>query len=211
MSGLEIARLVLGAFPVAVEALKMCRQGLEAFRRARKWENELERLVDRFENERVRLQDVCEKLLIDLVPHSRIERLIENPLGLFQDEPELEAKLRRRLWKGYATFEATLKDIKAAIDEAAEQIHVQIQDKSGIRRALQRSFLEDQLSRINQGLSVIERLTERSIELEPARKSRLQGKLLSIVRTMVGSEGKGNTYIKPTRPNTVYRSIQTTE
>ncbi|KAJ4250661.1 hypothetical protein NW762_011920 [Fusarium torreyae] len=191
MSGLEIAGLVLGAFPVAVEALKLCGQGLKAFRRGRKYGNELAILISRFENERVRLQDVCEKLLIDLVPHSRIDRLIENPLRLFRDEPELEAKLRNRLWKGYEAFEMNLNDIRAAMDEATERINVQIQDKSDIRRVLRHSFLNDLLSRINERISAIEQLTQRNIELEPARKCRFQGPFLTIVRAMADELFRG--------------------
>ncbi|KAF5617759.1 uncharacterized protein FTJAE_12501 [Fusarium tjaetaba] len=184
MSGLEIAGLILGAMPVAIEALKSGSQGIAILRRSRRYENELERLVNKLENERVRLQDVSEKVLIDLVPHSRIEELIQNPDGMFNDDPELRAKLRRRLWKGFDLFDQTLKDINVTMNEAINRISVQIQDESNIRRSLRHSFLDDLLSRINEGVSILEQLVDRSIQLEPDRNSRFQGKFLCFVRNL---------------------------
>ena len=75
MSGLEVAGLILGAIPVAIETLKTGSQGIAILQRSRRYENELERLINRLENERVRLEDVCEKVLVDLVPHSRLEEM----------------------------------------------------------------------------------------------------------------------------------------
>ncbi|CVK89852.1 uncharacterized protein FMAN_04009 [Fusarium mangiferae] len=184
MSGLEIAGLVLGAIPIAIETLKMGSQGIVIYKRSRRYENELERLMNKFENERVRLQDVFEKLLVDLVPHSRIESLVQNPLGLLEDEPELNAKLRRRLWRGFDLFNKTLGEIKTAMEEATERINVQVQDKSNLKRSLRHSFLDDLLTRINEGTSILEQLVDRGIELEPARKSRLQGKILCLMRNL---------------------------
>ncbi|KAF5596963.1 hypothetical protein FPANT_4196 [Fusarium pseudoanthophilum] len=170
--------------PVAIEALKSGSQGIAILRRSRRYENELERLVNKLENERVRLQDVSEKVLIDLVPHSRIEELIQNPDGMFNDDPELRAKLRRRLWKGFDLFDQTLKDLNVTMNEAINRISVQIQDESNIRRSLRHSFLDDLLSRINEGVSILEQLVDRSIQLEPDRNRRFQGKFLCFVRNL---------------------------
>ncbi|KAF5574884.1 hypothetical protein FPCIR_13419 [Fusarium pseudocircinatum] len=157
-------------------------QGLAIFRRGRRYENELRRLVNKFENERVRLEEVCERVLIDLVPHSQIEGLIQNPGRLLNDDPELQTKLRRRLWKSYDIFDRTLQEIKAASDEATERINVQVQDRSNLRKSLRHSFLDDLLSRINEGVSVLEQIVDRSLQLEPARKIRFQGKFLCYIR-----------------------------
>ncbi|PNP60861.1 hypothetical protein FNYG_14390 [Fusarium nygamai] len=184
MSGLEIAGLILGAIPVAIEALKSGSQAIAILRRSRRYENELERLVNKLENERVRLQDVSEKVLVDLVPHSRIEELIQNPDRMFNDDPELKAKLRRRLWKGFDLFDQTLKDINVTMNEAINRISVQIQDESNIRRSLRHSFLDDLLSRINEGASILEQLVDRSIQLEPDRNRRFQGKFLCFIRNL---------------------------
>ncbi|KLO99619.1 uncharacterized protein LW94_11106 [Fusarium fujikuroi] len=184
MSGLEIAGLILGAIPVAIEALKSGSQGIAMLQRSRRYENELERLVNKLENERVRLGDVCEKVLVDLVPHSRMEEMIQDPGRMFNDDPELKAKLQRRLWKGFDLFNQTLKEINAAMNEAINRISLQIQDESNIRRSLRHSFLDDLLSRINEGVLVLEQLVDRSIQLEPTRNRRLQGKFLCFVRNL---------------------------
>ncbi|KAF4454015.1 hypothetical protein F53441_3399 [Fusarium austroafricanum] len=184
MSGFEIAGLILSAIPIAIETLKIGSQGLATLRRSRKYENEMQRLINRFENERVRLQDVCEKLLVDLVPHSQIEQLILNPHELLGSKPELDTKLRGRLWNGYEVFEKTLKEIRTAMDEATERINIQIRDKLNIRRSLRHSFLDDLLHRINEGISILEQLVQRSIELEPARKIRCQGRFLCFMRNL---------------------------
>ncbi|KAF4501293.1 hypothetical protein FAGAP_2480 [Fusarium agapanthi] len=157
---------------------------LAMLQRSRRYENELERLINRLENERVRLEDVCVKVLVDLVPHSRIEELIQNPDRLFNDDPELKAKLRKRLWKGFDLLDQTLKGINSAWNEAINRISLQIQDKSNIRRSLRHSFLDDLLSRINKGVSVLEQLVDRSIQLEPARNRRFQGKFLLFIRNL---------------------------
>ncbi|TVY79992.1 hypothetical protein Focb16_v009426 [Fusarium oxysporum f. sp. cubense] len=182
MSGLEIAGLILGAIPVAIETLKMGSQGIAILQRCRRYENELDRLINKLENERVRLEDVCEKVLVDLVPHSRIEELIQNPDRLFNDDPELKDKLRGRLWKGCDLFDQTLKEINYTMNEAINRISLQIQDESNIRRSLRHSFLDDLLSRINEGVSALEQLVHRSIQLEPARKIRAQGKFMCYMR-----------------------------
>ncbi|KAF5541963.1 hypothetical protein FPHYL_11696 [Fusarium phyllophilum] len=114
MSGLEIAGLILGAIPVAIETLKMGGQGLAILRRSRR----------------------------------------------------------------------TLKEIKAASDEATERINVQVQDQSNLRRSLRHSFLGDLLSRINEGVSVLEQIVDRSLELEPARQIRFRGKFLYHIRDL---------------------------
>ncbi|EWG47726.1 hypothetical protein FVEG_07773 [Fusarium verticillioides 7600] len=181
---LKSRALFWGAIPVAIEALKAGSQGIAILQRSSRYENELKRLINRLENERVRLEDVCEKVLVDLVSHSRIEELVQNPDRLFNDDPELKAKLRKRLWKGFNLFDQTLQDINVAMNEAINRISLQVQDESNIRRSLKHSFLDDLLSRIDEGVSVLEQLVDRSIQLEPARNMRFQGRFLLFIRKL---------------------------
>ncbi|KAF5554990.1 hypothetical protein FNAPI_6252 [Fusarium napiforme] len=103
---------------------------------------------------------------------------------MFNDNPELKAKLRRRLWKGFDLFNQTLTEINAATNEAISRISLQIQDESNIRRSLRHSFLDDLLCQINEGVSILEQLVDRSIQLEPARNTRFQGKFLLFIRNL---------------------------
>src|SRR4051794_4057127 len=72
MSGFEVAGVVLGSLPLVISALEHYRDGLRSIQRWRKYERELQSLVRNLETERAKLQNVCEKLLVGLVPPSRI-------------------------------------------------------------------------------------------------------------------------------------------
>ncbi|KAF4470747.1 hypothetical protein FALBO_2348 [Fusarium albosuccineum] len=144
----------------------------------------------KLETEKVRLQNACEKLFINLAPQSRIEQLLKDPLGEVREEPELERKLRVRLWDSYDIFKRTLMDVKASINEVTDRINAQKQKRSSMLRLgkalCRRSFLDNSLSSISEGVSTIEWLVNRNIELEPSRKGRFQGRFFRIIRTVAG-------------------------
>ncbi|KAM0540854.1 hypothetical protein ACHAPJ_013486, partial [Fusarium lateritium] len=121
---MEVAGLVLGAIPVASQGLKTVKKGFTKLQKWRRYEMEVDSIVSRLETQQTRLQDVCDKLLYDLAPQSRIEDLIKDPSS-FHDEPDLERKLRLRLWRSYNRFETTVKEIKAAVDQIREKVDTQ--------------------------------------------------------------------------------------
>ncbi|KAJ9143383.1 hypothetical protein NKR23_g6633 [Pleurostoma richardsiae] len=188
MSGLEVTGIVLGAIPLLISTLEHYGEGLSTLQRWRKYERELRSLTRNLETERVKLQDVCEKLLIDIVPPSRIESMINDPMGDAWREKEVQRKVETRLWKGYHVFEATIEDIKVAVDEMSRRINSQRGGTaSELRRVvftLRRSYYDDVLSTIRDGISSLENLTDRNIELEPARRVRFQGRFFGILREM---------------------------
>ncbi|KAF4966701.1 hypothetical protein FSARC_5645 [Fusarium sarcochroum] len=148
---MEVAGLVLGAIPIASEGLKTVKKGFIKLRKWRRYEMEIDSIVSKLETQQTRLQDVCDKLLNDLVPQSRIERLIKNPLS-FRDEPNLERKLTLRLWRGYFIFETTVKEIKAAVDQIREKVDSQERAASfETRRAIVSSFFDDRLLKSKMG------------------------------------------------------------
>lgn len=116
MSGFEVAGLVLGALPLAISALEHYRDGLRAIQRWRKYERELQSLIRNLETERAKLQNVCEMLLTGLVSHSRIEAMVDHPLGDLWLEEGIRKKVRMRLWRSWNVFEKTLQDMNVAID-----------------------------------------------------------------------------------------------
>lgn len=122
MSGFEVAGAVLGAIPLVISALEHYQQGVRVIQRWRKYDKELQSLIRNIETERVKLQNVCEKLLDGLVPPSQIDTMVENPGGdLWMDE-EIQAKIRVRLWRSWAVFEQILRDIQAAITDISERV-----------------------------------------------------------------------------------------
>ncbi|KAI8681050.1 hypothetical protein NCS55_00354800 [Fusarium keratoplasticum] len=188
MSGFEIAGIVLGSIPLVISTLENYGAGFSTLQRFRKYRRELQSLIRNLETERIKLQNVCEKLLIGLVPHSRIETLINNPMGDLWREEETLRKIQFRLGKGYKMFEATMSDLKTTIDEMARRIDCQKDGMvSGLKRAvftLSRSQYADLLSEIRGSISNLENLTDRNMELEPARRGRSRGKLFVLLRAM---------------------------
>ena len=191
MSGFEIAGVVLGSIPLLISALENYGKGLTAIQRWRKYQRELQSLIRNLQTEQVKLQNVCEKLLVGLVPVSDIEAMIDDPGGKLWSQEAIERKVQARLWKSWAVFDDTIKDIRMVIDEIQREIDSQGGGNvSELRRGiftLKRFHYEDRLSTIRNGVSNLENLTDRNIELEPERRVRSQIKLFSVLRDMAGS------------------------
>ncbi|KAJ4176730.1 hypothetical protein NW759_017507, partial [Fusarium solani] len=64
MSGFEIAGIVLGSIPLVISTLENYSAGLSTLQAMRKYRRELQSLIRDLETERIKLQNVCEKLLI---------------------------------------------------------------------------------------------------------------------------------------------------
>ena len=117
MSGFEVVGVVLGAIPLVISTLEHYRDGVRTISRWRKFDRELQSLIRNLETERVKLQNVCEKLLVGLVPPSRIETMVDNPGGDLWLEKETHKKIQARLWKSWGLFKDTIEDINIAIKE----------------------------------------------------------------------------------------------
>ncbi|KAK4162417.1 hypothetical protein QBC43DRAFT_321896 [Cladorrhinum sp. PSN259] len=183
MSGFEVAGIVLGSIPLLVSALEHYSEGVSTLRRWRKYERELQSLIRNLQTEHAKVKNVCEKLLYGLVPLSDLEAMIKDPFGHLWREDEVYRKICGRLWEASDVFEATVQDVKAALEEMTKRLESQKDGKvSGFLFTLKRSDYQDLLERIKTGVSDLENLTDRNIELEPVRRVRSQGKLLRILR-----------------------------
>ncbi|KAI0427121.1 hypothetical protein F5Y09DRAFT_350625 [Xylaria sp. FL1042] len=88
----------------------------------RKYERELRSLTRNLNTERVKLQNVCEKFLVGIVPESQIDAMIKDPMGGLWREERIQARIQSRLWESYGLFEDTISDIKRAVDEMHKRI-----------------------------------------------------------------------------------------
>lgn len=122
MSGLEVVGVVLGSIPLVISALEHYRDGLRTIQRWRKYDRELQSLIRNLTTEQAKFKDICEKLLMGIVQPSRIEMMVEKPLGDLWLEKETQKKIKARLWRNWDVFEGNLKDIKAAIEEMMERL-----------------------------------------------------------------------------------------
>jgi hypothetical protein len=186
MSGFEVAGIVLGVIPIVISALEDYDEGLTAIQRWRKYEREVRSLIRNLETERLRLQTICEKLLIGIAPPSRIEHMINDPTGSLWHEEDIQKKINARLWKSAQNYDETLQEMRKAIDEMMDRIKPNsvpsILDFKRVAFALKRSRYAELLATIEKGNSTLENLTDRNIELEPKRRVRSQGKFLEILR-----------------------------
>ncbi|KAL7936010.1 hypothetical protein V8C35DRAFT_296600 [Trichoderma chlorosporum] len=198
MSGFEIAGIVLRAIPLIVSGLENYQNGVRLIQRWRKYDKELQSLIRNIETERVKLQNVCEKLLDGLVPPSQIDAMVEEPDGDLWKNEEIQKKIRVRLWRSWSVFEEKLKDIQAAIKDISERVgngdDVGKSDISLVAKELKRakftlrqSTYEGLLNTVKDGISCLESLATMNIELEPKRRSRSRVRLLNILRSLSSS------------------------
>lgn len=122
MPGFEVAGAVLGVIPLVISALEHYQHGVQALKKWRRYENNIQCLIRNINVERARLQNVCEKLLDGLVPPSQIDAMVDNPSGDLWTNEEVQEKIRVRLWKSSTVFEETLRDIQVAMVHLSERV-----------------------------------------------------------------------------------------
>ncbi|KAH7323009.1 hypothetical protein B0I35DRAFT_350567 [Stachybotrys elegans] len=189
MSGLEVAGLVLGSIPILVSLLQNYGNGITLMRNWRKREREVKSLIRNLDVEKVRLQNVCEKLLNGVAPPSAIEDAIEDPFGPIWKDEHIYRKIRARLWKGVDNFETTLGDIKEALEELKKRVEPHDGGRVSVELKLaaftvSRERYEDSLTTIKNGISTLENIVDRNMELEPTRRLRSQGKFYLLLRDL---------------------------
>ncbi|KAF4846956.1 hypothetical protein CGCSCA4_v005962 [Colletotrichum siamense] len=200
MSGFEVAGVVLGTIPLVISALEHYKQGISTIRKWRNYDRELRSLTRNLETERVRFQDVCEKLLVGLVPPRQIETMVEHPFGPAWHEDKIQAKIEARLWRSFNIFEEIVKDMGEATREMVTKLDLQPDGKIKWQEAnfvirefkrasfvLKRSDYAEQLETIKSGITNLESLIDRNIKMEPERKLRSQGRLMRLVREVSSS------------------------
>ena len=140
MSGFEVVGVLLGAIPLVISTLEHYRDGVRTISRWRKFDRELQSLIRNLETERVKLQNVCEKLLIGLVPPSRIEAMVGNPLGDLWLEKETQKKIQTLLWNSWGVFRETVAAVNTAINEMVKRLG---DGASVLRPQIQWTFFPD--------------------------------------------------------------------
>ncbi|KAI1069123.1 hypothetical protein LB507_006312 [Fusarium sp. FIESC RH6] len=198
MSGFEVAGIVLGSIPLVISTLEHYKNGVSIFQRYRKWDREIRRLIMNLETEKVRLQNVCEKLLDGIVPPSQIDAMVRDPGGDLWIKKETQKAIRARLWNSFDVFEKALRNIQSATEEMYEKLgggaetpwsdmSLAAKELKRVTFALSRSAYSDQLATIRDGISSLESLAITSIGLEPQRRGRSQVKALGILRIVASS------------------------
>jgi hypothetical protein len=133
MSGVEaVIGIVLGIFPLVISGLEHYRDGVRLLRRWRAFEREVKDLIVSLQTEEALFVNCWERLLNDVVPIDMLEELLKNPAGVdWSTYPDLERKLRDRLWRAetFDVYMAQTGMMRRAIEEFRDRLGIDEQGK----------------------------------------------------------------------------------
>lgn len=125
MSGIEIAGLLLGAFPLLISALEHYRQSAEVFEDLWRIKREYRKCKNEIKLQEIDFETNLKRFLLPLVvDDNEIAALIAEPGGMKWKDPALEDMLKNRLPKSYELFLDTINDIKSTVDGLKEELGV---------------------------------------------------------------------------------------
>ena len=126
MSGIEVASLILGVFPLIISGLEKYQKQLKPIRTCLKYKQELVTLHAFVQAEYSKFQNSIDLLLQPLVPPTELHYLIIKPERINWEAPHLKSSLRRRLGPSEEAFydalqvvEASLQELKSALKSKA--------------------------------------------------------------------------------------------
>ncbi|KAF9769108.1 hypothetical protein IL306_013522 [Fusarium sp. DS 682] len=125
MSGFEVAGIVLGSIPLVISALEAYSKFMRDWGKAT---SELRSLHRQLSTEQIKLRNVCQLLISDVVPQQDIEQMLANPFGPLWIVKETNDKIRKRLWDAYGPFEDTVAEIRETLENIMERLRVHISD-----------------------------------------------------------------------------------
>lgn len=127
MSGIEVAGIVLGAFPLLISALEHYRETAEVLDDWWQIKKEYKKCKNEIKVQELGFESNLERFLLPLIVDDHdIAALMADPGGEKWKDPDLEVKLKGRLPKSYELFLDTISDINATMDR--------LEDELGIRR-----------------------------------------------------------------------------
>lgn len=132
---MEVAGLVLGVIPLVIKALHTYRAILSSMKSAQR---DLGDMILTLTTEEQILQNTCQILLKDIVPHSQLAAVTADPFGPAWKSYDNEIKTR--LHQSSAVFQRIVTDMKEAVDELQQKLAVT--DDGGVRHSLNESLLD---------------------------------------------------------------------
>lgn len=125
MSGIEIAGLLLGVFPLLISALEHYRRSTEVLDDWWQIKQEYTKCKNEIKLQELAFEGSLERFLLPLVvDDNQIAALIAEPGGTKWKDPALEDKVKSRLPKSYDLFIDTIYDIKTTVDDLKEELGV---------------------------------------------------------------------------------------
>ena len=137
MSGLEIAGLVLGALPLAIEVLDRYSEVADRIDVFFKIKAEYDEWHRRLEFNHLLFKRNVEELLLplmvdDITKEDNIPKLMKDPFGSWWTEPEMAHLLQERLRDGYKVYMGCIQDIEQVMEDIVRELalgHAAVQSK----------------------------------------------------------------------------------
>ncbi|KAI0903976.1 hypothetical protein F4823DRAFT_568174 [Ustulina deusta] len=125
MSGIEVAGLVLGAFPIATALLEKYRDVAGHVNSWYKIRSEYQRSSYDLEFHRLSFEENLKQLLFPLVSDDgQLQDLIEKPGGPVWNDPALQRALENRLQKSYRVYMEILDEMQQTMQELNKELSV---------------------------------------------------------------------------------------
>jgi hypothetical protein len=125
MSGVEVAGLILGAFPLLIQVLKSYREGAEAINDWWKIERAYKKTCQDLSYHEILFEGSVKQFLLPLVADDdELLVLMADPAGSAWENVELEVRLRQRLPKSYDLFLDIIGDINNLVDTLKKELGV---------------------------------------------------------------------------------------
>jgi hypothetical protein len=125
MSGIELAGLVLGAFPVLLHALEGYRMAAEEMTEWWRIQRTYKKCHQDLKYYQILFEDNVERFLLPLVVDDDESRtLLADPAGKGWEDKELETRLQQRLPKSYALFLDIIRDVQGLMESLKQELGV---------------------------------------------------------------------------------------
>lgn len=141
MSGIEIAGLVLGAFPVALELLKKYKEIGQEYHFWREIRKEFRKCEQDLRYHRLQFQSNLKLLLLPLaIDKQRIEMVLSEPDSDVWSDQDMAQQLERRLGDSFELYmdtvermNQTMKEMEAALALNSDSVPTQLTEQNTVR------------------------------------------------------------------------------
>lgn len=118
MSGFEMSGLVLGAFPILVQAFGQIGEALEVAKACRRYRTRLNSYAGILETQQVIYSETLEELLGGIVSSEKeVSLLVNDPRGPHWKDLKYERQLRDRLDRSYDRYCKGTKEIRDVLED----------------------------------------------------------------------------------------------
>lgn len=125
MSGIEVAGLVLGAFPIVLECLKCIKQGGARVRLWRDYRHDVGKYIRSLETEKLNLLNTIERLLDGIMQSSEeMEALIEGRPDFLCQMGQYEEALKHRLGRSHQNYLEIMSHMLKALERARKEVGI---------------------------------------------------------------------------------------